>query len=156
MDSNCQNLPGRDASCNYFSTPSLNYCNRVSYLDNVLFSVACKKSCNLCDFPNNISTSTLPISTTYTTTLVCVDRQANCIYWANNCNLLANQNPHPCPKTCKICTSNSMTTSTTTIMTTTTMAKCVDTSAVCPYWVNYCTILAGFSYNPCPKTCNLC
>ena len=45
----CQNLPGLDASCINFSRPPWNACtNSFVSLQGVLFSVACKKTCNLC------------------------------------------------------------------------------------------------------------
>jgi len=48
------------------------------------------------------TTTTKKIVTT-TTKVPCVDSQANCIFWAKYCFLLASRNPHPCKKTCKIC-----------------------------------------------------
>ncbi len=85
----CQNLPAQDSKCNFFAS-ALTCNNSNLFINGVLFSIACKKSCNLCDE-----------STTLTP---CEDDQDTCKYWIKYCPLLTNLTTHPCKKTCKICT----------------------------------------------------
>ena len=147
----CQNT-ALDSTCDYFAV-NYGYCNKIAYLNSVLFSVACKKTCNLC---NNVQTTT----TQPLTQAACVDNQSSCSFWASYCNLLVNLNPHPCPKTCNVCTAKETTTTSTTTTTTTTTsttnANCVDRSLACPYWTNYCYLLVNQKPHPCLKTCKLC
>ena len=82
----------------------------------------------------------------------CVDTQTSCSCWASYCYLLTNINPHPCPKTCNVCTAQPTTTTTTT----TTKANCVDIATVCSAWVNYCYLLVSQNPHPCAKTCKIC
>ena len=45
----CQNIQRYEVSCNYFSQQPFSYCtNNLSFIGGMPFSVACKKSCNLC------------------------------------------------------------------------------------------------------------
>ena len=45
----CQNAPGYNVSCNFFSKSPFTFCQNIfAYLGSMPFSVACKKSCNLC------------------------------------------------------------------------------------------------------------
>ena len=126
-----------DSTCSYFSS-TYDYCNKKVYLNGILFSQACLKTCNLC--PTQEQTN-------------CTDSQANCISWANYCYLLADKKPHPCPKTCGVCPTKPAIT-TTTIATT---AICVDAqTTVCSAWASYCDILKDLKPHPCAKTCNKC
>lgn len=70
---------------------ALGYCNLNAYINGALFKVSCPVSCNNC----------ATTKATTTTKASCVDTQANCVYWANYCNLIPY--PNPCPKTCKLC-----------------------------------------------------
>ena len=56
----CQNLPSQDALCKFYvSQFGLTYCKSMTtYVGGVLFSEACKFSCNLC----NVQTSTTTLS----------------------------------------------------------------------------------------------
>lgn len=132
----------------------MTYCtNNNVFIGGVLFSQACKLSCNLC--PATQATTTASTQTSATTSSPCVDSQNNCASWANYCYLLAGIYPNPCRKTCNVCTAGSVTTTTTTT-TTTTKAPCVDTQANCASWASYCQLLSGIYPNPCPKTCKIC
>jgi len=142
----CQNLPGKDYTCNYFASPEFGFCKKITYLNGILFSTACKKSCNLC--PGQTTTALM------TTQSGCVDRASYCSYWASLCMFLILENPHPCAKTCNLC--SILTTSSTKITTTLVNFNCVDTSTTCYTWVNYCNVLAGLNPHPCRKTCKLC
>lgn len=143
----CQNLPGKDYACNYFASPEFGYCKKITYLNGTLFSIACKKSCNLC--PGQTTTSVMTTSQSS-----CVDKASYCAYWSALCMFLILENPHPCAKTCNLCS----VIPTTSTRTTTTLANinCVDTSTTCQTWVNYCYVLAGLNPHPCRKTCKLC
>ena len=142
----CQNLPSQDSTCKFFVSQSgLTYCtNKNVYIGGVLFSQACRLSCNLCSVQNS---TILPT----TTSAQCVDSQANCASWSSYCYLLVNQNPHPCRKTCNVCTSGSITTTTTT-----TKAPCVDSQPNCSFWSSYCSLLVNQNPHPCRKTCSIC
>ena len=73
--------------CQYYA--GLGYCSYSNaYFIGSLFKTSCPVSCNTC-------------STTTSSPSTCVDQQANCVYWANYCNLIPS--PNPCPKTCKLC-----------------------------------------------------
>jgi hypothetical protein len=126
------------------------------YIGGVLFSQACRLSCNLCSAPTTIQGSTITTTratTTASTSSLCVDSQTNCAFWTNFCSLLATQNPHPCRRTCNVCTVG--TTTSTTIRTTTTV-PCVDSQQNCRFWASYCSLLSGLNPHPCRNTCKIC
>ena len=55
----CQNAPGFDQSCTYFSQLSFNFCSNVNaFLNRAPFYVTCQKSCNLCNGGQITSTTT--------------------------------------------------------------------------------------------------
>ena len=136
-----------DRICTYFAS-MYGYCGKTVYLNKLLFSVACKKTCNMCAVLSE--TTTKALATTMLTN--CVDRQTSCSIWVIYCNFLISFNPHPCPKTCNICTTQPTTTATTT----TSKASCVDIASECSAWVNYCYLLVNQNPHLCAKTCKLC
>ena len=161
---NCQNLDGQDSTCVYFSSPQYNYCNKTVYLSGVIFSQACKRSCNLCNTAIATTTTTRPTTTAVNQN--CQDflgQENNCIFFSapqyNYCNKTVYLSgvlfSVACKLSCKLCTSATtiITTTTRTIQST---AACVDTSPSCLSWANFCYILANLATNPCPKTCKLC
>ena len=75
----------------------------------------------------------------------CVDTQTSCAQYASYCYLLVNVKPHPCPKTCKVCSP-----------TITTPAPCIDRSTSCTFWAKYCYLLTNTKPHPCAKTCKTC
>ena len=94
LSSTCQNAPGLDYSCTYFVSARLGFCNNPrAFVNGILFTTACQKSCNLC-------TSKTTTQTTYS---ACFDNLSYCSFWESYCYLLANQQPHPCRKTCNLC-----------------------------------------------------
>ena len=102
----CQDMPSLQASCSYFTSLSLTYCNSsLVFINKILFSQACQKSCMLCSpiVTTSMPTTTISTTTTMQTTSSCADLISYCLFWSNNCNLLANLIPHPCKKTCKLC-----------------------------------------------------
>jgi len=99
LSSTCQNAAGLDYACSYFSSPEFGFCNdATAYIKGILFSIACKKSCGLC--PNQ-TTTLAPV--TQISPSDCTDTLSYCSFWASYCFLLADQQPHPCRKTCKLC-----------------------------------------------------
>ncbi len=161
---NCQNLDGQDSTCVYFSSPQFNYCNKTVYLSGVIFSQACKRSCNLCN--TAITTTTTIRPTTTAVNQNCRDflgQENNCMFFSGSQYNYCNKTVYlsgvlfsvACKFSCKLCTA------TTTIITTTTRTvqsttACVDTSPTCSSWANFCYILANLATNPCLKTCKLC
>ena len=74
---NCVNF--NDSLCEYFTSIIKGVCSTNSFIAGIRIDSYCCKSCT------------------------CQDSQFNCIFWSNYCNLLTKFNPHPCRKTCKIC-----------------------------------------------------
>jgi len=157
----CQNSPGFDSSCNYYALANPFNCFSSSvFLSGVLFSVACKKSCNLCNSGTQTSTVTTTRSTTRTSSttkttssLDCVDTQSVCAQWTNYCYLLVTLNPNPCRLTCKQCIPGK---TTTPLSTRTTTPSCEDSQSNCAFWANYCSSLVNVNPHPCRRTCHLC
>ncbi len=58
--SGCQNLPSQDSLCKFYVTQfGLTYCtSTTTYISGVLFSQACKFSCNLCNVQTSTTTTT--------------------------------------------------------------------------------------------------
>jgi hypothetical protein len=85
------------AACEYYRAN--NWCNDRYFISGTDVSVPryCPKSCGICQ--------QLSTTTQFSSSLDCIDSQENCVVWAalNLCNLLANQTPHPCRKSCSIC-----------------------------------------------------
>ena len=54
-----------------------------------------------------------------------------------------------CKKSCNLCTTQPITTTTTTII-------CFDSQYNCAYWSNYCSLLTNYDPHPCRLTCKLC
>ncbi len=81
-------VDGDNFICPYFA--GINLCIPNAFIRGESVLTYCKKSCNQC---STISTTQRP----------CLDSQAACVFWSNNCRLIANLNPHPCQKTCRIC-----------------------------------------------------
>ncbi len=75
-----------DTLCTYWTQTLMitNGCPSNAYLEGIPFSTYCCKACS------------------------CLDTQPSCFYWSNYCSLLANFNPHPCPRTCNMCPNESI------------------------------------------------
>ena len=67
--------------CDFYVNSFSGQCQPYSYINGIALTTFCCKSCN------------------------CVDFQANCNFWADKCDQLTGFNPHPCRRTCKVCSS---------------------------------------------------
>ena len=185
-DPNCQDLPGLEMQCSYFTFNNPDICyNSASYINGILYSVACKRSCNLCignvsktkstasSFSSTSSIAPIITSTTSTTkssTITpkisypfgkCIDIDPNCDHWSNYCNILTETPIHPCAKTCNVCsveTSFSSASPSTYVSSSSSSyaSNCVDLLSFCIMWIDNCSLLDQVSPLPCMKTCKQC
>jgi hypothetical protein len=115
----CEDYPGKEYPCHYFSSSLFNFCNKTAYLNGSLFSEVCRKSCKLCksnetndydydDFFKSTKLQTTSMTKQKTPTLTsttssnkeCVDSSKLCQYWIHYCHLIKD---NLCPKTCNSC-----------------------------------------------------
>jgi len=93
----CQNIPGYDATCNYFAAVNITNCNSTHiFLGGLAFPSACRFACKLCASEQIKVANTTPQAS-------CVDSQVACKFWKSHCISLASLNPNPCRKSCGKC-----------------------------------------------------
>jgi hypothetical protein len=181
VSNNCADMIGLESQCTYFTYYIPAQCtDKSSYLNGIVFSVACPKSCNLCNPKTSTPTIDTTTSTNYNPAISaisneitvpttakstmnpivlseCIDIDPNCVHWSSHCKLLSGTPIHPCKKTCGLCVVITTTTVKTTVTTNVVSnSNCVDLLSFCSYWVGNCYLLENVKPFPCQKTCKKC